>query len=233
MRQIICADTSPEWRQERRKRITASELSVFMGTAPSFYSDTADILIARKLDDVDKEFDEKSMRRVLHGREREASAISIISRLLGFPVVPFKYFVSNDKWPNLGATLDALLIPEMSIKAELGLTSNQGQALEVLEALRGLRGPVLLETKVTDSGHRYKEKNGSNAGLRAWIDYMPDYHMAQVQAGMHIAEIEHAVLGGALGGDDAAAWHVQRDDSYLAFLDAAQAEAQSALGGLW
>jgi len=230
MRQLICKDTDPQWQDERRKRITASEINLFMGTAPSFYTDTREDLLVRKLEGIEKAFNEKAMRRIQHGREREANHLRMLGLLLGMPVVPFHWLVSNDRWPHLGATLDGLLFPDLHWEPDLSLTSNKMHTLEVIETLRGLRGPVLVELKNTDGGHRYKEKGGIHAGLRPWIDFIPDYHLEQVQTGLHLADIEHGILAGSLGADDMAVWHHERLDSWAQALDAANGNAESELG---
>lgn len=231
MRQIICRDDEPQWLNERRKRITASEINLFMGTAPSFYTDTREDLLTRKREGIEKQFDERAERRIHHGREREANHLRMLALMLGMPVVPFHWLVSHDRWPHLGATLDGLLFPKMTTEPNLKLTSNKLHTLEVIETLRGLDGPVLVELKNTDGGHRYKEKGGLHAGLRPWIDFSPDYHLEQVHTGLWLSDIEHGILAGSLGADDLAVWHHERDEDWALTLDLANRDAEAELGG--
>ena len=134
---LICEDTDHRWLTERRKLITASDIAVFTGTAPKFWSDTREELIARKLEGRDKEFDDKAKRRTAHGRLREATHLSMLGRLLGFPVVPFHWLVSNDRWPLVGATLDGLLFPWMQVEPDLTLTSKPARVDgDVIDALQ-------------------------------------------------------------------------------------------------
>jgi len=205
-----------------------------MGTAPSFYTDSREDLMARKFSGTDKQFDEKARRRVLHGREREDTHLRMLGKLLGYPTVPFHWLISNDKWPRLGATLDGVLLalPEVSVPACLDLTSNKIQVLEVIEALKDLRGPVLVELKNTDGGHRYKDKSGPTAGLRPWIDFSPGYHHEQVQTGMWLGGFEHGILSGSLGADDIGCWFHGKEEGWNKTLDLANRDAQAAFGAL-
>jgi len=230
MRQLICHSDDPQWLQERRKRITASEINLFMGTAPSFYTDTRGDLLVRKLEGIEKQFDEKALRRIQHGREREANHLRMLGLMLGMPVVPYHWFISNDRWPSLGATLDGLVFPEMATPPDLSLTSSKIRVLGMIEALESIKGPVLVELKNTDGGHRYKEKGGIHAGLKPWIDFSPDYHKEQVQTGLWLSDIEHGILAGSLGADDLAVWHHERDEEWASTLDMVNRDAESELG---
>ena len=229
MRQLICQDTDPQWLDERRKRVTASEINIFMGTAPSFYTDSREDLLMRKLSGTDKQFDEKAQRRIQHGREREENHLRMLGLLLGFPIVPYHWFISHTRWPALGATLDGILFPDMNVTPELGLTSNKMAVMEVITSLRGLTGPVLVELKNTDGGHRYKEKGGTHAGLKPWIDFSPTYHREQVQTGLWLADLEHGILAGSLGADDMAVWLHEREEGWDLTLDLANRDAEAEL----
>jgi hypothetical protein len=156
----------------------------------------------------------------------------MLGRLLGYPTIPFHWLISDDRWPWLGATLDGVLLalPEVSVPACLDLTSNKIQVLEVIEALQGVRGPVLVELKNTDGGHRYKDKSGPTAGLRPWIDFSPGYHQEQVQTGMWLGGFEHGILSGSLGADDIGCWFHERAEGWDRTLDLANKDAEAEFG---
>lgn len=230
---IICDDSDRErWLAERRKKVTASEMNVFLGSAPSFYEDTRETLMARKRDGVEKEFSAKALRRVMHGREREDGILRMLGLLLGYPVVPYHWFISHKRWPSLGATLDGLLFPNMQVAPRLELTSNPNQALEVISDLELLHDPVIVEVKNTDGGHRYKEKAGPHMGLKPWLDFMPDYHREQVQTGICLSGLDQGILVGSLGADDIAAWTCKKDLTWERVLDSANTEAAAELGAI-
>lgn len=230
-RVIICDDSDRErWLAERRKKITASEMNVFLGTALSFYTDTVEDLVRRKREGIEKEFDARALRRVMHGREREDGILRMLGLLLGYPVVPYHWFIGNTHWPHIGATMDGLLFPQMQVAPRLELTSCVDHTLEVLEDLKGLQAPILVEVKNTDGGHRYKEKAGSNQGLKPWIDFAPDYHKEQMQTGLCLAELRRGILVGSLGADDIVPWMFKQDPGWGRTLESVNTVAPAQLG---
>ena len=234
MMQVICSDADQAlWKAERRKRITASSISTFLEIAPDFYTATKESLIADKLSGREEEFEHKSHVRMLHGREDEDHNAMKVGKMLGFPVARYHNLVSNERWPYLGASLDWLLFPVMGVGPELRYTNQIGQIsdtwgrLDMLED-SGVR-TVLLELKQTEA-HRYADKGG---GGKPWIRFVPDYHKPQVQTGMWLTGLEHAVLGAALGAADMTAWLLRRDPEWEGVMDKANAEAGELLGELW
>jgi hypothetical protein len=104
---------------------------------------------------------------------------------------------------------------------------------EIANVLGRLSQPVLCEVKVSDGGHRYKDKDGPHAGQKAWIDYSPNYHMEQVQTGLWMSGLESALLVGCLGGDELICWYHSRKEEWAEVLDRANEEATIALAPLW
>jgi hypothetical protein len=204
-------------------------MNIWLGTAPAFYSDTKADLIARKRAGTEKDFDEKTLRRLAHGREREKNNLRMLGLLTGYPVTPYNWMISHEHWPFIGATLDGLLFPFMGSGADLDLTSCRPHCAFQNSRLELLGGPVLVEMKNTDGGHRYKDKDGKWAGQRAWIDYCPDYHMEQVQTALALSGLDHCILCGSLGGDDMTYWVIDRDPAWAAILDEVNAEAMEVL----
>ena len=66
MTYVICRSDDPQWLDERRKRVTASDISVWMGSAPEFWNRNREGLIAEKLQGLERQFDAKAKRRTIH-----------------------------------------------------------------------------------------------------------------------------------------------------------------------
>lgn len=228
---IICDDTDQAvWLAERRCRITASDMLVFLGKAPDWWSTSKDELIGHKLEGTEPVFDQKATVRMKHGRLDEAANLKKAGQLLGFPVAPYHYLVSNDRWPYLGATLDGLLFPQMGWGPDLDLTNQVGQVGETSELIGEIGDamlvpPLLLEMKQTEA-HRYGKTS------KPWIDFVPDYYKPQVQTGLWLTDLEHCVLVGCLGAADMTAWLLRRDPEWEHVMDEANDEAKALLGGL-
>jgi hypothetical protein len=228
MRIVICDDSDRElWLKERRKKITASEMLVFLDRQPDWYSTNKEELLAQKIDGTEPLFDHKAKVRMNHGRLDEANNLVKVGKLLGYPVSEYHQFIGNDRWPYLGATLDGLLFPHMAVEPDLELTMQEGRVLETIDAIItasvATGDPLLVELKQTEA-HRYG-KNG-----KPWIDFVPDYYIPQVQTQLWLAEVERMVLVGCLGAADMTTWIVKRDPQWVDILDAANSEAFAVLG---
>jgi len=231
---IICKSSDPHWLDERRKRITASDMNVWLGTQPSFYEETKATLVGRKLTGEDSVFNDRSLRRMAHGREREQNALRMAGLMFGFPTAPYGYLIGNERWPYLAATLDGLLFPWVGREPYYSLTSQEGHMAEVRSIIEHAHAPVMCEVKVSDSGHRYKDRADSpTAGQKAWIDYCPTYHFEQVQTGLWMSGLEHALLVGCLGGDELICWYVPRQERWAETMDEVNGEAGEVLRPLW
>jgi hypothetical protein len=230
MRIVICDDSDRElWLKERRKKITASEMLVFLDRQPDWYSTNKEELLAQKLDGTEPLFDHKAKVRMNHGRLDEANNLAKVGKLLGYPVAEYHQFIGNDRWPYLGATLDGLLFPHMAVEPDMDLTMQEGRVLETIDAIItasvATGDPLLVELKQTEA-HRYG-KNG-----KPWIDFVPDYYIPQVQTQLWLADVERMVLVGCLGAADMTTWIVKRDPQWEGILDAANSEAFAVLGSI-
>lgn len=229
--QVICSDEDRVlWKSERRKRVTASTMLQFLDRQPDWWSGGGkDNLIATKLSGEDETFDHKSRVRMNHGRLDEDSNAIKAGQMLGFPVAKYHYFVSDDRWPFIGASLDWLLMPTMWRGPDLELTNQIGHVSETAEQLSQLERVVSLEMKQTEA-HRYKDKSGAG---KPWINFIPDYYKPQIQTQMYLTDTYHCCLVGCLGAADMTAWLVRRDPEWEHVMDQANEEAEGLLGRLW
>ena len=231
---IICDDSDrARWLELRRNYLTASDISTFMGTAPSYFTGSKEDLIAEKLHGTERIFGGGTQASVVHGRFDEDNNLKKASKLFGLPMVPYHYLVGATRWPFLAATLDGLGMVEYLVPPDVsyaktgtryGRFDTQGQVLETIDELEGLKGVCIVEMKQTSS-HIYKRKDEK----RAWIEELPGHIIPQVQTQMWIADIPQCLVVGQLGSDNMTGYLVFRDDKWAATLDAVNQEASIAL----
>jgi len=223
MMRVICNDSDrAHWLEQRKKYITASEMLVFLGQQPDWYSTNREELLSHKREGTEPQFDHKAKVRMKHGRVDETGNLRKVGALLGYPVVEYHQFIGNQRWPFLGATLDGLLFPHMPVEPDLELTMQTGRVLETIDSLGSLDEPVLVEMKQTEA-HRYG-KNG-----KPWIDFIPSYYIPQVQTQLWLSGLERLLLVGCLGAADMTTFLIQRDPEWEAILDGANKEAKAEL----
>ena len=229
---ILCAADDPRWLEERRKRVTASDMLCFLGMEPSWWSSSWDEILKHKLAGTDRQMDREGQVSVRHGAVTEALNIRLTGELLGFPTVSHQVMYVNDRWPFLGATTDSLIFPFRGLGPDLDLSTQTGLVAEVYARLQALGEAGVREVMHESKNARYpfKKKNGN----RTWIeDGYPDYHVPQMQTGMWIADFDYGVLCARLGGRDLSPWLIERDPEWAERLDEANERAEKALGGLW
>jgi hypothetical protein len=222
-------DSDPQWPEERRKRVTASDMLCFLGLEPKWWSGSWSEILQGKLTGRPLELDLGGRVRVRHGSRTEALNLELTSELLGFAITPHRALYVNARWPYLGATLDGLLWTQRGLGPNLDLSTLTGQTAETYERLSGLPGPVMVESK--NASEPFK-RNGVYSSWLGDATY-PDYYVPQIQTGMHIADFSHCLLAGRIGGRDLSVYLVERDPEWASRLDEASADAEIALGKLW
>lgn len=232
---IICDDRDrTHWLEERRKRITASDLGTFMGLAPDYFTSSKQDILDEKSSGVDRVFGGGNSSNVAHGRHDETNNLQKASLLFGLPVCPFHYLVGDERWPYLAATLDGLglcdfMVPPDTSYAKSGSKYGRydtlGQVLETISELEALQGVCVVELKQTGS-HIFKRKDEK----RSWIEELPEYLIPQVQCQMWITGIAQCLIVGQLGADNMTGYLVFRDDTWKRRLDEANEEAMRCLG---
>jgi hypothetical protein len=224
---IICMDSDLQWKQERRKRVTASDMLCFLNMEPSWWSSSWEEILHHKINDTDRQMDLEGRVSVRHGSRSEGLNLELTSELLGFGITRHNAMYVNDRWPHIGATLDGLLWTQRGLGPNLDLSTQTGLVAETYERLSELPGPVMVESK--NARYPFKRQGTYNSWLNGTY---PDYHYPQVQTGMHVADFEWCLLCARLGGRDLAPYLIRRDPTWADRLDEANIAAGEALGAI-
>jgi len=232
---IICSDREESlWLQERRKRITASDLGTFMGSNPDWFSGDKESLLEEKRLNTERDFGPNGSN-VAHGRFNEDNNLKKASVLFGLPVVPYHFLVGHERWPHLAATLDGLGMvdyltpPDYSFAksgTKYGRFDTLPQVLETRAELEQLSGVIIVEMKQTGS-HIFKRKGER----RSWVEELPKYLIPQLQCQMWLMGIPQCLIVGQLGADNMTGYTVFRDSMWERILDEVNAEAGRFLRG--
>jgi hypothetical protein len=223
MTEIICMAGDPQWKEERRKRVTASDMLCFLELEPSWWSSSWEEILHHKINGTDRSMDLEGTVSVRHGSRSEGLNLELTSELLGFAITRHNAMYVNPRWPHLGATLDGLLWTQRDVGPNLDLSTQTGLVAETVEHLEGLPGPVMVESK--NARYPFKKRDGT----KTWFGTWPDYHEPQIQTGMWIADFEWCLLAARLGGRDLATYLVRRDSLWAVRLDEANEHAGKVL----
>ena len=224
---LVVCDTSDraEWLAARRKLITSSDLAVFMGLQPKWWSfSTRQSILEEKMgaDNYDPNHNTE------HGLFNEEGNRVKAEKLLGMKLPACQWLCVNPKWPHLGATPDAFAIPRPLAAPYKLLTSHPhlvDQARERI-ASEGHVGGCQLKSTDSPKAVHYGKKGWPQTGTpQDWITHVPDYHLPQVQTEMHVMGWDWALLVGQLGAHNMVVWFVERDPKWAAVMDEAEAEA--------
>ena len=241
--QIVCGnDDKVRWKAERNKLFTASDLNVLMGTSPDFFDDDLESVMREKKAGTDRIFGPDRLAAIEHGRVTEEHNLSKCSMLFGIPVAPFHYLVKDERWPYLGATLDAIgvvghLTNRNTLLAKQHPSSTKSHRYETFthcdEVRRGLEAlqlsgvqTIVVEMKNTD-GYQFMKKGEK----RPWIEELPTYYNPQIQLQMHIMGLDHCLICGQLGAGNMTGWLVYRDPVIVDWFDEANDKAKRLLFG--
>jgi hypothetical protein len=233
---VLCTDGDPNWKEERRKRVTASDMLCFLGMEPSWWSSSWEEILQGKIMGVDRQMDLEARVNVRHGARTEGLNLELTQELLGFPVSRHNVMYVNPRWSHLGATLDGVLWPLRGLGPNLDLSTQTGLVAETYERLNALGEAGMADIMVESKNARHPDPYGSKrkrGDKVSWYTTYPDYHFPQIQTGMWIADFEYCLLCARLGGRDMAPHLVQRDPDWANKLDEANEKAIKELGRLW
>jgi hypothetical protein len=230
---VICDEHDREaWLAHRRKFITSSDLMVFMGKQPSFWSFTSrESIIEDKMGAGIYEPNHNTE----HGIANEETNRVKAERLLGMSLPRCQKLCTNSKWPALAATPDCYALPGPLAAPYKLLTSHPDLVDRVRDRVAGMHSVGGCQLKSTDAARavNYGKRGYGQLGTpQDWITHPPEYHLIQVRAEMAIMGWEWGLLVGQLGAHNMVAWFIEQEPAFLAWLDEANEDAATTLGAL-
>jgi hypothetical protein len=224
---VICDERDKEkWLEARRRLITSSDLMVFLGQQPHFWSfSSRQSVIEDKMGN--DSYDPNNNTE--HGSFNEECNRQKAEKLLGIDLPVFQKLVVNPRWPHLGATPDCRALPSPLAHPNKLFTSHPHLVDAVRESVALETTPGNCQLKSTDSPRavQYGKRGYPQAPAEQdWITHPPEYHMVQVMAEAAIMGQSWILLIGQLGAHNIAPWFIPYDPTFDAVMDAAEADAK-------
>ena len=224
---VICDDSNrDEWLKQRRRLITSSDLMVFLGLQPKFWSfSSRQTVIEDKMGH--DHYDPNNNTE--HGSFNEEVNRQKAEKLLGINLPAFQKLVVNPRWPHLGATPDCLAIPSPLAAPYKLLTSHPHLVDQVREsvALETTIGNCQLKSTDSPRSVHYGKRGYPQAPTEQdWITHPPEYHKVQIMAEAAIMGQSWILLVGQLGAHNIAPWFLAYDPAFDAVMDSAEADAK-------
>lgn len=227
---VICDDSNRDkWLEQRRRLITSSDLGVFLGLQPKWWSfSSRQSIIEDKMgaDNYDPNHNTE------HGLFNEEINRQKTEKLLGMVIPAFQKLVVNPRWPHLGATPDACALPG-PLGAPYKLLTSYPDLVDPVRERVALQTTVGgCQLKSTDSVHavHYGKRGYKKEGTEQdWITHPPAYHIPQVMTEMAIMDQSWGLLAGQLGAHNMVVWFIDRDPAWDLVLDEAELDAKTVL----
>lgn len=222
-RRIVCSDKDIDvWKAARRSYLTASDIFTFAEMGGKYWPGTREEILVDKCFGIPREFSEESWRKITHGNFDEDNILKKFCHFAQIRGFPSHYFVTNDRWPWLGATLDSLISPPRDVKSVIPgcFTDNAHvQAIRDQLVFQGRTGIGEVKNTENKANSRYAwfgrlAKNGYFHEGRG-----PEYYHPQIQTQMHVAEYDWCVLVGQIGSHNMQVHFFERDPDFAEFLD--------------
>jgi len=201
------------WLAARRKLLTASDFYSWVDLPkPKWWSTSRDDIIEEKRTGKARVFGSTPLkqadtaRAMAWGRQLEVPYLEAFCGATGLPSSPLHALLGNDRWPGLGATLDAVaVIPagDGPLEVETELFSRPDMVLDALETVMELGGTGIIEIKSTNP---YSFK-------KTWLERVPEYYEMQPRIQMAIAEVDWCLIVCG-SGQDMTAHAITRDEDF-------------------
>lgn len=178
---IADAADRDSWLEARKGYLTASSLFTWREVDhPRWWGDKRADIISEKFEGVEKTFDQSATVSMAHGSFSEQDIARKFEHGIGYRVETSNEMFVNSKYPGLAVTVDGYLFPEDDLGEP---DTNYCQEPRVFPRLRcqlSGRSKGVLELKRSVS--------------LGWQTAVPIYYIPQVQAQLHVANLEYGVI---------------------------------------
>lgn len=232
-RRIVCkddGDDSPNsvWQQARKYYLTASDLYTFGNLGEKWWPGSRQEVLDEKCAGIPRVFgktpekQEIAKRKMAHGAFNEENNLRKFTQFAKVSTRPSHYFVTNDRWPWLGCTLDAIIVPPKRVlKIDPRVFTDAEHVQYVRDRMTFLQGTGVCELKQAENKATYRNDwfgyvNRKGAHVPG---YGPAYNQPQIQAQMHITGMKWGVLVGQIGAIHMQVHLFERDESFAGWLD--------------
>lgn len=228
-RQILMTDEDEAlWIQARKFFVTASDFFNFAQLGPSYWPDRRPEILAEKLMGKQRVFGdtpekkELAERRMEHGKFNEDNNLAKFSHYAKLRTKPAHFFMTNDRWPWLGCTLDGIVAAPKRYEKINGKVFDQADHVQAIrDTLLFRDGIGICELKQHErKAAKLNEYFGHVKRSGAEVPGGPPYSiLPQIQGQMHIADFKWSLLVAQIGAIHMQAHLVERDESFAELLD--------------
>jgi hypothetical protein len=228
---IVCSAADRAlWLEHRRKYITSSDIAVFLGIQPSWWSFSSRQSILEEKMGADNY---QPNNNTEHGIFNEECNRLKTEKLLGMTLPQCQQLVTNEQWPHLAATPDCYALPG-PLGAPYKLLTSHPVLVDVVReevASQSRVGGCQLKSTDSPKAVHYGKRGFPQGGEKAdWITHAPPYHMPQLQTEMYIMDWDWSILSGQLGAHNLVVWFVERDPAWKSIMDEAEKQAAEVFG---
>lgn len=222
-------DTRDVWKRLRKGFVTASDFFNFARLGPSYWPDRRPEVLAEKLRGTPRVFGNTpediatAERRMAHGRENEEHNLRKMARNARLRVRPAHYFITNDRWPWLGATLDGIVArPNNRVEIQPEIFTQPDHVQSIRDRLMFMSTRVgICELKQHDETAKRRAVYFGHTKRNGIVvpAMVPETIIPQVQGQMHIADFEWSIVAAQIGASNMQIHLVERDPQFADVLD--------------
>lgn len=217
------------WKQIRNFYLTASDLYTFGELGDAWWPGSKEEILSEKIlgtprrfggGDPDKE--EEVLRKLAHGSFNEDTNLRKFSIFAKVRTRPTHFLISNERWPWLATTLDAIIqTPSRAVQIDPRVFTQPDHIQQIRDRLVFMTGTGVVEMKQAENKARHRNAwFGYTNRKGVWKPgYGPEYNQPQIQAQMHITGFKWGLLVGQIGAIHMQAHLFERDESFAEWMD--------------